>query len=150
MSPRGLRRLFAVAAISALAVLCLSVRPFGTTFAIFDGETENAGSAFAVNWVDPPADASAMVSGDDVVLTWTPGPGSHVSGQEIDGVDNGASSDCSGVDYGSDPLATLAAGASSYTDTNRAVDSSGDWFCYAVVSTLGTWRAQTTAEIELP
>ena len=60
-----------------------------------------------------------------------------------------SSSDCDGVDYSSGATISLGAGDTSYTDTGRAVGHAGDLICYAIVSTVGTWRAQTTVQIQL-
>jgi len=143
---RRTSRLVTAVFIAAAAGALLSVRPLGTTFAVFNGETENAGSTFALNWVTAPSGAGAIQSGDDVDLSWTLG---HGTAQEIDIVDNGSSSDCDGVDYSSGATISLGAGDTSYTDTGRAVGHSGDLICYAIVSTVGTWRAQTTVQIQL-
>jgi hypothetical protein len=143
---RRTSRLVTAVVIAAAAGALLSVRPLGTTFAVFNGETENAGSAFALNWVTAPSGASAIQSSDDVDLRWTVG---HGTAQELDIVDNGSNSDCDGVDYSSGDTVSLGAGDDSYTDTDRAVGHAGDLICYAIVSTVATWRAQTTVSVQL-
>jgi hypothetical protein len=119
----------------------------GSTSALFNGETKNAGSGFAGGWVDPPTAASANALGYDMSLAWTVGTHGPVTGQKLYGVDNGTSSNCTGAAYAL--IATLAsAGTASYTDSNRAtLATDGDWFCYQLVSTSATsW----TAPLSLP
>jgi hypothetical protein len=133
-----------VALVFAAAALLLGSGLTGSTFALFNGETQNAGSTFAGGWVDAPSGASASVSGDDVAFTWTPGTHGPVTGQQLFGVDNATSSNCTGAAYAL--LATLAsATTASYTDANRANSTNdGDWFCYELVSTSATvWTAPT-------
>jgi hypothetical protein len=119
----------------------------GSTSALFNGETKNAGSGFAGGWVDPPTAATANALGYDTSLAWTVGTHGPVTGQKLYGVDNGTSSNCTGAAYSL--IATLpSASTAAYTDTNRAtLATDGDWFCYQLVSTSGTiW----TAPLALP
>ena len=115
----------------------------GSTFALWQGQVDNAGSSFGAGWVGAPAGLSADASGYDVDLAWTAGTHGPVTGQELLGVDNGTDQDCTGAAY--DDLGSLSATASSYTDSNRGGPSTdGDWFCYEVESTSATvWTAQT-------
>jgi hypothetical protein len=113
------------------------------TFAVFNGETENAGSTFAGGWVGVPNAPAATVSGNNVDLTWTPGTHGPVTGQQLYGVDNGANSSCTGAAY--TLLATLAsATTSTYTDGRGTSSNGGNWFCYKLVSTSATvWTGET-------
>ena len=145
MSSRALRFGGAAAVAITAAAFFLSV---GNTYATFTSETENAGSTFATNWVEPPTGVNAVVNGDDVSLTWTQASSDHATGQEIDAVDNFTNTDCSGVDYAGNPIQTWSdLSASSYNDIGAGAD--GDTICFAVVSTIGSWREQTTVSVQL-
>lgn len=144
MRPRALRRAGGAVVVLAFAALLLSTGPLDNTLALFNGETENPGSTFAGGWVGGPASPTATASGYDVALAWTPGTHGPVTGQQLQGVDNSTSSNCTGAAYSL--LATMAsATTASYTDANRGNGTNdGDWFCYEIVSTSATvWTAQT-------
>src|ERR1700690_3378569 len=93
----------------------------GSTSALFNGETKNAGSGFAGGWVGAPSAASASALGYDMSLAWTVGTHGPVTGQQLYGVDNGTtslSSNCTGAAYSL--LTTLAsASTAAYTDSSR-------------------------------
>jgi hypothetical protein len=128
----------------AFVALVLSLGPLGDTLALFNGETQNAGSTFAGGWVGAPTGASATASGYDVNLAWTPGTHGPVTGQQLLGVDNSTNSDCTGAAYAL--IATLAsATTASYTDLLRGTAlNDGNWFCYELVSTSASvWTAAT-------
>src|SRR4051794_36724145 len=112
----------------------------GGTWAVFTGQTKNAGSVYANGWLDPAASGTVTASGWNMSLAWTPGT-TGLNGQQLWGVNNGTSSTCTGATYAS--LTTLASAATStYTDTARGtVGTNGDWFCYQVLSTRSgsTW-----------
>lgn len=146
MKHSSLRRAVAACAVLAAAALTLSSGVVRTTFALFNGETTNASSAFAGGWVGAPSAATATPSGYDMGLAWTAGTHGPVTGQQLLGVDNLTSSNCTGAAYGS--IATLSSSAGSYTDSNRAnATTNGDWYCYELVSTSATvW----TASLALP
>lgn len=142
MRTNALRR--AVSALVALAAigLLLGNGVVGTTFALFNGETTNAGSAFAGGWVGAPSAATATATGYDVALAWTAGTHGPVTGQQLYGVDNTANSNCTGAAYAL--LATMAsATTAAYTDASRGTAvNNGDWYCYQLVSTSATsWTA---------
>ncbi len=137
MRHSSLRRAVAASAVLAAAALTLSSGVVRTTFALFNGETTNANSAFAGGWVGAPSGASATPSGYDIGLSWTAGTHGPVTGQQVLGVDNLTNSNCTGAAYSS--IATLGAAAGSYTDANRANGTNnGDWYCYELVSTSAT------------
>lgn len=146
MRHSSLRRAVAASAVLAAAALTLSSGVVRTTFALFNGETTNASSAFAGGWVGAPSGASATASGYDMGLSWTAGTHGPVTGQQLLGVDNLLNSNCTGAAYSS--IATLSSAASSYTDSSRAnATNDGDWFCYELVSTSATvW----TSSLALP
>jgi hypothetical protein len=138
----ALRRAVGAAVVLAAAALLLGNNVIGTTFALFNGETSNANSAFAGGWVGAPSAATATATGYDVGLAWTPGTHGPVTGQQLFGVDNGTSSNCTGAAY--TLLATLAsASTTAYTDASRGtLANDGNWFCYQLVSTSATsWTA---------
>jgi hypothetical protein len=134
----ALRRAVGAAVVLAAAALLLGNNVIGTTFALFNGETSNANSAFAGGWVGAPSAATATATGYDVGLAWTPGTHGPVTGQQLFGVDNGTSSNCTGAAY--TLLATLAsASTAAYTDASRGtLANDGNWFCYQLVSTSAT------------
>lgn len=126
----------------------LSVGGVGSTLALFNGATENAGSQFAGGWVAPPTKFEATPEGNNVVLKWTPGT-QEVTGQKLHGVDNGTSSSCTEA---STLIATLeSATTASYTDENRGTESNdGDWFCYELDSTSSSkWTGQAFKAVQI-
>lgn len=144
MSRRLLRLSGGGVVVLALVALVLSVGPLGDTLALFNGETQNAGSTFAGGWVGAPTGATATANGYDVNLSWTPGTHGPVTGQQLLGVDNSTNSDCTGAAYAL--IATLAsATTASYTDLLRGTAlNDGNWFCYELVSTSATvWTSVT-------
>jgi hypothetical protein len=138
MRQGALRRAVGAGVVIAGAAIILGNGVVGSTSASFVGETKNAGSAFAGGWIGAPSAGSATASGYDMKLAWTPGTAGPVTGQQLKGVDNGTSSNCTGAAYAS--LTTLAsAGTASYTDANRGnAANNGDWYCYELVSTSAT------------
>jgi hypothetical protein len=134
----ALRRAVGAGVVLAAAALLLGNNVIGTTFALFNGETTNANSAFAGGWVGAPSTATATAVGYDVSLAWTPGTHGPVTGQQLFGVDNGTNSNCTGAAYAL--LATLAtASTATYTDSSRGnLANDGNWFCYQLVSTSAT------------
>jgi hypothetical protein len=144
MRPRALRWASGSVAVLVLAALLLSTGPLGSTFALFNGETQNAGSVFAGGWVGAATGPTVTPSGYDSVFAWTPGTHGPVTGQQLFGVDNTTSSNCTGAAYAL--LATMAsATTAAYTDASRGnAGNDGHWFCYELVSTSATtWTAQT-------
>jgi hypothetical protein len=143
----ALRRAVSAGVVLAAAALLLGNNVIGTTFALFNGETTNANSAFAGGWIGAPSAATATATGNDVALAWTPGTHGPVTGQQLFGVDNTTNSNCTGAAYSS--LTTLATAATAaYTDPSRGTAANnGNWFCYQLVSTSATaW----TASLALP
>lgn len=143
----ALRRAVGASVVLSAAALLLGNGVVGTTFALFNGETSNPNSAFAGGWVDTPSAATAAASGYDVSLTWTAGTHGPVTGQQLNGIDNGTNSNCTGAAY-SLITGSLTASTTAYTDASRGTaGSNGDWFCYQLVSTSATvW----TAPLALP
>jgi hypothetical protein len=138
----------AIVILGAIA-LALSTGIVGTTSALFNGETQNAGSSFAGGWVAAPSAFTATPSGYDVSLGWTPGVQS-VTGQKVNGVDNGTNPDCTGAAYGL--VSTLAsATTATYTDGSRGnASNNGNWFCYQLLSTSATvWTAQALKAVQI-
>jgi hypothetical protein len=138
----------AIVILGAIA-LALSTGIVGTTSALFNGETQNAGSSFAGGWVAAPSSFTATPSGYDVNLAWTPGVQS-VTGQKANGVDNGTNPDCTGAAYGL--ISTLAsATTATYSDANRGTAvNNGNWFCYQLLSTSATvWTAQALKAVQI-
>jgi hypothetical protein len=147
MRKRALRRAIGLCTVLISVSLLLSGVPVGSTFAFFDGQTQNAGSVLAAGWIGAPTGAAATASGYDVGFMWTPGTHGPVTGQQLWGVDNTTNSNCTGVTYSS--LATLASATTAAdTDANRGSGSAnGDWYCYELVSTsASSW----TAPLALP
>ena len=139
----------ALVTISAVA-LALSTGFIGSTFALFNGETQNASSSFAGGWIGPPTALTATASGYDVGLGWTPGAHGPITAQTLNGVDNGTSSNCATATYAF--LATLAAPpTATFTDASRgSATTNGHWFCYQLVSTTATtWNAAATQSLQL-
>jgi hypothetical protein len=150
VSRKALRQAVLAIVILAALVLALSSGTVGSTFALFNGETQNAGTSFAGGWIDPPAALTATAAGYDVALAWTPGTHGPVTGQKLYGVDNTTSSSCTSVTYA--PIGTLAAATTAaYTDSSRGTAANnGNWFCYQLVSTSATvWTAPTNQAVQL-
>jgi hypothetical protein len=138
----ALRRAVSALVVLGAIALLLGNGVVGTTFALFNGETTNAGSAFAGGWVGAPSAATATATGYDVALAWTAGTHGPVTGQQLYGVDNTTNSNCTGAAYGL--LATMAsATTAAYTDASRGTAANnGDWYCYQLLSTSATsWTA---------
>ena len=142
MRQGALRRAVEASAVIMAAALLIGNGVVGSTFALFNGETTNASSAFAGGWVAAASGATATASGYDVALAWTPGS-QQVTNQQILGVDNGTSSNCTGAAYAN--ITSFANNtSSSYTDSNRGSTINGNWFCYEIVNTSPTvWTATT-------
>ena len=145
-----LRYLAVIFGLLCAAALLLSSGVVGSTVALFNGETQNAGSTFAGGWVDAPSALTATAVGYDVSLGWTAGTHGPVTGQQLNGVDNGTSSNCTGASY-SLTIATLSSATATDTDSRRGtLANDGHWFCYQLVSTSATvWTAQTTQQLQL-
>jgi hypothetical protein len=147
MRPNALRRAIGAAAVIAVSALILGNHMVGVTSASFSGETKNAGSGFAGGWVGAPSAGSAVAGGYDMTLGWTVGTHGPVTGQNLNGLDNGTSSNCTSAAYVL--LTTLAsATTATYTDASRGtLANDGDWYCYEIMSTSATaW----TATFDLP
>jgi hypothetical protein len=150
VTQKGLRcAAFAIVVLGAVG-LALGNGIVGSTFGLFNGETQNAASSFAGGWVDAPSALTATASGYDVGLAWTPGTHGPVTGQTLNGVDNNTNSNCTGAAYAliaTMPLATTA----TYTDSSRgSAANNGHWFCYQLVSTSATvWTAPTPQVLQL-
>ncbi len=142
MRRSALRRAIGAGVVLTAGALLLGNNIVGTTFALFNGETSNANSAFAGGWVGAPAAATATAAGYDMGLAWTPGTHGPVTGQQLFGVDNGTNSNCTGAAYVLISTLTNAATAA-YTDASRGtLANDGNWFCYQLVSTSATsWTA---------
>jgi hypothetical protein len=141
----ALRRAVSAAVVLAAVALLLGNGIVGTTSALFNGETQNANSAFAGGWIGAPSAATATATGYDVALAWTVGTHGPVTGQQIYGLDNGTSSNCTGAAYSvlTTTPATLAAATATYTDPSRGtVANNGNWYCYEIMSESATsWTA---------
>jgi hypothetical protein len=134
----------AIVVLSSIALALSSGRIVGSTFALFNGETENAASTFAGGWIGAPTGTSAAASGYDMVLNWTPGAHGPITGQTLNGVDNNTNSNCTGAAYTS--IVSGPAATNTYTDASRGtVTNNGHWFCYQLVSTTSPslWTAST-------
>jgi hypothetical protein len=143
----ALRRAVGACVVLSASAMLLGNSVVGTTFASFNGETSNANSAFAGGWIGAPTLATAVPSGYDMSLNWTPGTHGPVTGQQLFGVDNTTNSSCTGAAYVS--LTGLAtASTAAYTDPSRGTAANnGNWYCYQLVSTsLTSW----TASLALP
>jgi hypothetical protein len=138
----ALRRAASALVVLAAAFLLLGNGAIDSTFALFNGQTQNANSAFAGGWVGAPTAATATAAGYDMALAWTPGTHGPVTGQQLYGVDNGTTSNCTGAAISL--IATMAtASTATYTDSaSGTAASNGNWFCYQLVSTSATnWTA---------
>jgi hypothetical protein len=140
----ALRRAVGAGVVLAACALLLGNSVIGTTFALFNGETSNANSAFAGGWIGPPTAATATATGYDVAFAWTPGNHGPINGQQLLGKDNGTDSNCNGAAL--DPLASITAPpTAAYTDSNRGATLNGNWFCYQLVSTTASsWTSAVT------
>ena len=150
MIEKALRQAALALVVLSATALALSTGIVGSTFALFNAETQNANSTFAGGWIDPPSAWTAAPSGYNVSHAWTPGTHGPVTGQKLYGVDNTTSSNCTGAAY--TLLATLAtASTAAYSDTTSgSAATNGHWFCYQLVSTSATaWTAQASQAIQL-
>jgi hypothetical protein len=138
-----------VAILIACALLAVFGGRIGTTFALFNAETENVNSAFTNGWLDPPTIGTVTAAGNNVTITSTPGthgPGSG-EGQAIYAVDNGTSANCVTATYPTTITGTAtvtstytdAGGTTTGTGTGRGTTANaGDYYCYKIAATAGT------------
>jgi len=140
MRPGALRRATSAAIVITASALLVGNHVVGGTWAVFNGQTKNAGSVFSDGWLSPGSAGTVAASGWNMNLAWTPGT-VGLNGQQLWGVDNNLSSNCTGAAYAS--LTTLASAATaSYTDTARGnAGNNGHWYCYEIMSTRtpGIW-----------
>jgi hypothetical protein len=118
----------------ALAVAALLV--FGSCMtsgvsAVANARVRNPTNVVAMTALYAPSALTATTSGHDVALSWN--AGQNGSGYKVLGVNNGSSTNCSGVTYAS--VGTPS--ATSYADTGRSTPQ-GTWFCYQVQTSYGT------------
>ena len=136
MFTSALRRAVTAWVVLSICALLLGSGIVGNTFASFNAETTNLGSTFSDGWLASPASGTATAGGYDMNLSWTASGASAAGVENVLGVDNGTSSNCTGAAYAS--IATgLATSTSSYSDANRATATTdGDWYCYELTNTL--------------
>ena len=99
--------------------------------AVANARARNPTNVLATTALYAPSALAATTSGHDVALTWN--AGQNGSGYKVLGVNNGSSTNCSGVTYATLGTPTLT----SYTDTGRFTPQ-GSWFCYQVQTSYGT------------
>lgn len=119
--------------LAVLTIVALAPQPPGA-FALLSASVRNPSATFAAASLYAPSGLTASASGHDVALGWTAGQGG--SGYAVAGVANAASSNCTGVTYGS--VGTPS--GTSYTDTGR-FSPQGSWWCYRVTTTYGVWSS---------
>jgi len=138
----------AIVTISAIAFV-LSTGVVGSTFALFNGETQNAASAFAGGWIGAPTGLTATPGGYDVSLAWTIGNHGPITGQTLNGVNNGTNPSCTGAGWA--PITSVSAATATYSDASRGnAGTNGNWFCYQLISTTAsTWNATATQSTQL-
>src|SRR5262249_15237303 len=139
-----LRRAVGASVVLAACALLLGNGALGTTLALFNGETTNNDSAFAGGWIGAATVQTPTPSGDDLKLNWTAGTHGPVTGQQVWGVNNTTSNNCTGAAYAS-LSGALTATATTYTHTNAGSTANGNWYCYEVISTSATAWTATTA-----
>ncbi len=153
MSRRVLRR-----AIGATVVILAAASLTGhdivhTTYALFDGETDNPGSVYAADYVAPPSALSITPSGYNFAAAWTTAasPYHNVTTQTLGYSVSASSATCSTFDT-SGAYTTVSSWANhttaSYTDTGRASSTtSGDYYCYDIVDSSSSvnWTSGVTA-----
>lgn len=145
---QGLRRLWRHPTVVAAAVIVFasSLVAAGGTLASFSAQTGNGTSTLAGGWLAPATNLTVAPSGLDGQLVWTPGRHGP-DGQQLYGVDNGASSTCPASGY--TLLATMAsASTTSYTDGSTSLANprsaiDGHYVCYQMVGTRSgsSWTA---------
>jgi hypothetical protein len=138
------------AAAAAIALVVGGTLAFGRvsgTFAIFTAETANPNAVFQGGWVNPATSLSASVSGYGASFTWTPGntgssPFGALSGQQLEGSDQGATNSCSGATYHGIGSA-LGASTGSTTDAESS-SVNGHYFCYVMRDFANAWYADAS------
>jgi hypothetical protein len=142
-SGRSLRLLWRHPYVFAAAVLLFAsgLAAGGTTLASFTAETENATATFSGGWIGTASNPTVAPSGYDGQLAWTPGQHGPVTGQQLWGYDDGASSTCPASGY--TQLAAMASATTdTYTDPHSTNALNGHYYCYEMVSTsAGGWTA---------
>jgi hypothetical protein len=147
---RPLLRACGVAALCVAASFAVLYHgTIGSTFAYFDAETENIGSAFAGGWLTAPTTFTVTASGNNATLKWTAGAqGTNL--QAINGsVTSGGTSTTCPTTLTTIASPAYATGANTYTDTGRGIGIGGEHYCYQVASAyqFATTVAATTNAI---
>ncbi len=139
-----LRRVVWLSALLIALSLALGYLHVGGTFAIWQGDTTNAGSAFAAGWIGPPTGlATPTPSGYGASLAWTAGTHGPVTGQTLYAADGGTGTTASCGTYGSGT--TMASASTATYVTTGSSGNNGHWRCYEMVSTSATaWTASAT------
>src|SRR5215470_3769824 len=118
MRQSALRRAVGASVVLIASALLFGNGVLGTTLALFNGETTNNDSAFAGGWIGAATVQTPTPSGYDIKLAWTAGTHGPVTGQQIQGVNNTTSSNCTGAAYALLTGGTLSATATTFTHTN--------------------------------
>jgi hypothetical protein len=121
-------------ALAVILALLTTAGLVGTTTATLSAKTTNATGTYATSALYAPASVSGAASGHNVALTWP--AGTNGNGYSVLGAANGTSSNCSAASFAS--IGTSA--SASYTDTGRYTPE-GNYFCYQVQTTYGSWSS---------
>jgi hypothetical protein len=138
------RRAHLVVAVLSAALLALAFGSAVGVRAIFTMQSANASSTFATTALYAPSGLTATASGHGVNLGWI--AGTNGDGYAVQGVANGASSNCTGVTYSA--VGTAAA----LTFADARFTPQGIWFCYQVLTSYGSWtsvNSNPTAAVRL-
>lgn len=144
------RRLRGGGLLALLLAVLLAGGAVGTTLALYDASTENAGTTFSGGWIGPPSGVTVAPEGNDVTLKWTAGT-QQVTGQKLFGEDKGTGESCTSVAKAELSTTLASASTSTYKDESRATEvNRGDWFCYELQSTSSSkWTGQTFKAVQL-
>jgi len=150
----ALRR--AVGALVVLVAAGLLLHGAPTTFALFNGETTNAGSTFSSGWIGQATNLAATYSGYTVVLGWANGT-PFVNTQTLYGYDAGTTAGAScPPPYSASYATTITTIANNtthaYTDTNRGSTINGHYYCYELQgnsTTYTSWQSETVLKTQV-
>jgi hypothetical protein len=144
---KALRRALGAAVVIAAAASLLGHDVVGSTYAFFNGETNNNNSGFAAGWIGVPTNISATYSSSTITTNWTPGT-PLVNSQKLYVFDNNFTTTCpaaGSASYTTSPATFANNTTATYADTNRATSAnSGNYFCYEWADTSTTYTSWTS------
>lgn len=142
MIRKALRRRATAFSISILLGLLFTAGYLGSTYAYFDGETDQTATFAGGYLVAPSALGTPTVQGYGAALAWTPAT-TLLTAQALYGLDRGTTT--TACPAFTDTTATYTALTTNLTTTLATTTDAGnsayngDYYCYQIQSTHGSW-----------